>query len=69
MPSDTGETMKSPATGGSVFATPTSPAPGGRRQDESVYRFRTRIRYCDLLFGRMGWLRQDRGLCPFACST
>jgi hypothetical protein len=24
---------------------------------------------CDLLFGRMGWLRQDRGLCPFACST
>jgi hypothetical protein len=24
---------------------------------------------CDLLFGRMGWLRQDRELCPFACST
>ena len=26
-------------------------------------------RYCDLRFGRMGRLRQDRGLCPFACST
>jgi glutathionyl-hydroquinone reductase len=24
---------------------------------------------CDLLFGPMSWLRQDRGLCPFACST
>jgi hypothetical protein len=32
-------------------------------------RFRTR-RWCrDLLFGPMSWLRQDRGLCPFACST
>ena len=34
-----------------------------------VYRFRTRRKYCDLRFGRMSWLRQDRGLCPFACST
>jgi hypothetical protein len=33
------------------------------------YRFRTRLRCCGLRFGRMGWLRQDRGLCPFACST
>ena len=34
-----------------------------------VYRFKTDNRYCDLRFGRMSWLRQDRGLCPFACST
>ena len=33
------------------------------------YRFRTRRRCCDLRFGRMGWLRRDRGLCPFARST
>ena len=43
---------------------PRSP-PGARR----LYRFRTR-RWCrDLLFALMSWLRQDRGLCPFACST
>ena len=35
----------------------------------TVYRFKNRRRYCDLRFGRMSWLRQDRGLCPFACST
>lgn len=23
----------------------------------------------ELRFGLMDWLRQDRGLCPFACST
>jgi hypothetical protein len=34
-----------------------------------VYRFRTSRRCCDLRFGRKGWLRQDRGSCPFACST
>jgi hypothetical protein len=34
-----------------------------------VYRFRTRHRYCDLRLGRMNRLRQDRGLCPSACST
>jgi len=28
-----------------------------------------RRRHCDLRFGRMSWLRQDRGLCPFDCST
>ena len=28
-----------------------------------VYRFKNRRRYCDLRFGRMSWLRQDRGLC------
>ena len=28
-----------------------------------------RRRYCDLRFGRMSWLRQDRGLCLFACFT
>jgi L-proline amide hydrolase len=26
-------------------------------------------RCCDLQFGRTGRLRQDRRLCPFACST
>ena len=38
MPSDNGETMKSPASG-SAFATPASPAPGGRRRDENVWQF------------------------------
>jgi putative transposase len=37
--------------------------------DRAVYRFRTRRWCCDLLFAPMSWLRQDRGLCPFACST
>jgi integrase/recombinase XerD len=36
---------------------------------DAVYRVRTRHGCCDLRFGRMGWLRQDRGLCLFACST
>jgi len=35
----------------------------------ALYRFRTRRWCCDLLFAPMSWLRQDRGLCPFACST
>jgi hypothetical protein len=26
-------------------------------------------RYCDLRFGRMGWLRRDRGSCASGCST
>ncbi len=34
-----------------------------------MYRFRTRPVAVTLQFGRMGRLRQDRGLCPFACST
>jgi hypothetical protein len=38
MPSDPGETIKSPASG-SVFATSASPGPGGRRRDESVWQF------------------------------
>src|SRR5271166_4483887 len=42
---------------------------GHWRGAEAVYRFRTRRRYCDLRLGRMSWLRQDRGLCPFDCST
>ena len=33
----------------------------------ALYRFRTRLRGCDLRFGRMTVLGQDRGLCPFAC--
>ena len=39
------------------------------RRQVTLYRFRTRHGCCDLRFGRMGWLRQDRGLCLFACST
>jgi hypothetical protein len=35
----------------------------------TLYRFRTRYEYCDLRFGRIDGLRQDRGLCLFACST
>jgi len=35
----------------------------------ALYRFRTHRRYCELRFGRMSRLRQDRGSCPFACST
>ena len=31
-----------------------------------LYRFRTRRRVCDLRFGLMSWLGQDRGSCPFA---
>ena len=40
-----------------------------RNRPGGLYRFRTRRKYCDLRFGRMSWLRQDRGLCPFDCST
>jgi hypothetical protein len=35
----------------------------------NLYRFRTQRRCCSLRFGRMNRLRQDRGLCPSACST
>jgi hypothetical protein len=38
-------------------------------QAVDVYRFRTRRSGCDLRFGRMTLLGQDRGLCPFASST
>jgi hypothetical protein len=34
----------------------------------SLYRFRTRRSGCDLRFGRMTMLGQDRGLCLFASS-
>jgi hypothetical protein len=34
-----------------------------------LYRFRTRRRVCDLRFGWMGLLRQDRGSWLFVCST
>ena len=40
-----------------------------RAARRTLYRFRTHRRCCSLRFGRMNWLRQDRGLCPFACST
>jgi hypothetical protein len=33
----------------------------------TLYRFRTRRWWCDLLFAPVSWLRQDRGLCPFGC--
>ena len=32
-----------------------------------LYRFRTRRRYCDLRFGWLRWLRQDRGSWLFVC--
>ena len=35
---------------------------------DGLYRFRTCRRSCDLRFGRMSRLRQDRGLCLSACS-
>jgi hypothetical protein len=35
----------------------------------SWYRFKTGMGECDLRFGRMGWLRQDRGSCAFDCFT
>ena len=35
-------------------------------QRVAVYRFRTRRNCCDLRFGRMSKLGQDRGLCLFA---
>jgi hypothetical protein len=35
----------------------------------SLYRFRTRRRCCELQFGRMSRMGQDRGWCLFACST
>jgi len=45
----------------------------GRRptaaDSSGLYRFRTRGRCCDLRFGRMNWLRQDRGSWLFVCST
>ena len=44
-------------------------AASGDGHPGTVYRFRTHRRCCSLRFGRMNWLRQDRGLCPFACST
>jgi hypothetical protein len=40
-----------------------------RPAPDAVYRFRTRRWCCDLLFAPVSWLRQDRGLCPSACST
>ena len=43
---------------------------GLARVDRSgLYRSITRRWRCDLRIGRMSRLRQDRGLCPFACST
>jgi hypothetical protein len=36
--------------------------------DRGLYRFRTRRRRCDLRFGRMAWLHQDRGSWLFVCS-
>ncbi len=35
---------------------------------QDVYRFRTRRSGCDLQFGRMSRVGQDRGLCLFASS-
>jgi hypothetical protein len=38
-------------------------------RDGVLYRLRSDSGYCDLRFGRMCWLRQDRRSCPFARST
>ena len=43
--------------------------PAGRGSGNSLYRFRTCRRCCDLQFGRMSRMGQDRGSCLFACST
>jgi hypothetical protein len=32
-----------------------------------LYRSKTQRRTCDLWFGRLSWLRQDRGLCLSVC--
>jgi hypothetical protein len=40
-----------------------------RGRGQPLHRFKTRCRCCDLRFGRMSRLRQDRGLCPFGCSA
>ena len=59
------ELLDGPATVGDAV-----PAQFRREAERLIlYRFRTRRRCCGLRFGRMNWLRQDRGLCPFACST
>jgi len=34
-----------------------------------LYRFITHRRHCDLRFGLMSQIRQDRGSGAFACST
>jgi putative transposase len=39
------------------------------RGKTGLYRFRTRGRCCDLRFGRVTMLGQDRGLCLFAFFT
>jgi hypothetical protein len=44
-----------------LCARPTDQFPDGI----CLYRFRTRSGYCELRFGRMGWVRRDRVLCPF----
>ena len=40
----------------------------GNTAETALYRFRTRHGGCDLRFGRMSRLGQDRGLCLFASS-
>jgi predicted RNA polymerase sigma factor len=44
-------------------------AKNARQVCPALCRFRTRRGCCDLRSGRMSRLRQDRGLCLFACST
>ena len=53
-------------------AGPVPPVPAGLRHPgcpAGLYRFRTRRGCCDLWFGWMIWLRQDRGSWLFVCST
>ena len=45
------------------------PAPAMPVSSRAVYRFRTRCRICELRFGAVGGLGQDRGLCLSVCCT
>jgi hypothetical protein len=45
------------------------PAAGSLASGPGLYRFRTRRRCCELQFGRMSRMGQDRGSCLFACSA
>ena len=57
------------STASSTGSAMTRPTLVGLSGIAGLFRFRTRRRCCDLLFGRMSRLGQDSGLCLFACAT